>query len=185
MYGDAGALRAFERAETALEEANANEGHHLAAVALGEATADGNPVMIATAAVEKANAHLDTTRKTRAAIEEQLKVVENELQYAKGELDAAVRTVMRDEGSAIIDSILVEATALQEQLGAKRATLSFLKSACFSSHERELAKPIEDFLAAPTYPWEFNGRKNEHPALERWHAAREALRQDASAPLPI
>jgi hypothetical protein len=185
LYGDDGALRAAEKANAALAEAKANESHHLAAVALGEATADGDPVIIATAAVEKANAHLDSARKTRAAIEEQLKVAESELQFAKGELDVAVRTVMRDEAGSTIDRILIEAAALQAELGAKRATLSFLKSFCFSLHERELAKPIEDFLAAPAYPWEFNRKTSEHPALETWRQTRQALATDADAPLPI
>jgi hypothetical protein len=184
LYGDEGAIRAAEKAKAALEEAEANEGHHLAAVALGEATTDGDPVMIATAAVKNATAHVDSTRKIRAALEEQLKVAESELQSTKSELDAAIGTVLRDEASGTVDKILIEAAALQEQLGAKRAELSFLQNECFEWNAEQRLR-IREFLAAPAYPWEFNRKTREHPALEPWRQACEALRHDADAPLPI
>jgi hypothetical protein len=184
LYGDDGALRAFERAEIALKEAKASESHYLAAVALGEATDDANPVMIATAAVEKANAHLESARKIRAAIENQLKVAESELQSTKSELDAAIRSVMRDEGSATIDKMLVEATEMQAELGAKRAVLLFLNRTCFDG-ARELSKPINDYLAAPAFPAEWNDKTQQHPALARWLRAREALATNADAILPV
>jgi predicted nucleic acid-binding Zn-ribbon protein len=185
LYGEGGAMHAAERAEAALKEAKANESHHLAAVALGDATEDANPTKAAERAVAEAQSRLDTTSRTKGALKEQLKAAESELPYVKDALDKAVRAVFKSEAAAIVDTTLREAAALQEQLGAKRIVLRFFERSCFSSHERELAKPIEDFLAAPTYPWEFNRKRDEHPALEPWRAAHEALRQNADAPLPI
>jgi hypothetical protein len=139
--------------------------------------------MIATAAVEKANAHLESARKIRAATENQLKVAESELETTKGELDAAVRAVLCDEGSATIDKMLAEATEMQAELGAKRAVLLFLNRTCFDG-ARELSKPINDYLAAPAFPAEWNDKTRQHPALVAWNQSREALRLDADAPLP-
>jgi DNA repair exonuclease SbcCD ATPase subunit len=183
LYGDDGALRKFERAEAVFEEAKAIESHHLAAVALGEATAEQNPVKLAERSLAEAQSRLDGARKTLRALEDQLKATETELKSADDDLDEAVRNVMRDEAAETIDRILAEAAALQEQLGVKRAILRFLNAECFDG-ARELAQPIADFLAAPLFPHEFNGRSKDHPALGPWHTAREALKQNADVPLP-
>ena len=184
LYGESGAMRMVETAENALKEAKGLESHHLAAVALGEATTAANPVIAAERAVAEAQSRLDTTSRTRGALEEQLKAAESELPYVKDTLDKAVRAVFKSEAAAIVDTTLREAGALQEQLGAKRIVLRFLESSCFSWHERELAKPIDDFLSAVAYPIERHGKIDEHPAADPWRAAFDALRSDADALLP-
>jgi hypothetical protein len=185
LYGENGAIDASKLADVALEEAKKDESRHLAAVAIGEADADAdaNPVKAALAAVEKAHAALDAARKTKNALEDQQLAADAELVSAKRVLDECISTVLRSEAGAVIDRTLREAAGLQADLGAKRATLSFLKSA-FSWQERELAKPIHDFLAAPAYPWEWNNKISEHPAIAPWARAREALARDADAALP-
>jgi hypothetical protein len=183
LYGDDGALRAFERAETTLEEAKASESHHLAAVALGEATDDANPVKLAEHALAEAQSRLDGARKTYRALEHQLKAAETELKSADDDVGKAVRGVLLDEGSATIDKMLVEATEMQAELGARRAVLLFLNRICFDG-ARELSKPINDYLAAPPFPAEWNDKTHQHPALAPWNQTHEALQLDADAPLP-
>ena len=185
LYGDNGVIGAAERAEIALKEAKANEDYHLAAVAIGEVTAEANPVKIAERAAAEAEARLDTARRTQDALNKQVKAAERDLDSPNTELEQCVRVVMRSEATALIDAILREAAALQAELGAKRALLSFLSGEVFEWNERELRQPVTDFMTAPAYPWEWNGRSKEHPALAPWHQAREALRQSADAPLPI
>ena len=88
---------------------------------------------------------------------------------------------MHEEVGGIIDRTLREATALQEQLGAKRLVLSFLRDACFETWPPSSAtKPIENFLSARAYPLE-DGRSPSHPALAPWRLAQEAF---APTPTP-
>jgi chromosome segregation ATPase len=185
LYGDDGALRKFERAEEKFKEAKANESHHLAAVAIGEASAEQNPVKLAEHALAEAQSRLDGARKTLRALEDQLKATEIEIKSANDDLNKAARDVMRDEAAATIARILAEATALQEQLGVKRVILRFLNNECFGGGARELAEPIADYLAAPAFPAEWNNKTQQHPTLEPWLRAREALSTNADAILPV
>jgi hypothetical protein len=173
-----------EKAPVLIEEAQANAAKFLTEQALG--TAGEAPVSIKAVRVAAQDAQdaLDAAISAGVALAKQEATEKYELQYAKGELDAAVRGVMRDEGSATIDRILVEAAALQEQLGAKRVLLSFLGSECFEQNAEE-RRPIADFLTEPVFPWVWNNKSHEHPVLAPWRAAREALRQSADAALPI
>jgi hypothetical protein len=185
LYGDDGAIRAHEKAEAALTEARAGEGSYLAAVAIGEASGDSNPVLGVERALAEAQSRLDVVRKTHRALEDQVESTETEIKSAKDDRDKCVRAVLRDEASGVIETMLQQAAALQEQLSAKRALLSFLRSEAFEWRDRELAKPIDDFLAAPAHPREFDGTMGSHPACEPWKAAVAALAADPDAPLPI
>src|ERR1035437_5838966 len=84
-----------DKAIATLDEAKAGEGSYLAAVALGDADAALSPVKAAAAAVEEANDQLGTARRTRDALEAEMKAVESELMWAKNKLDDAVRDVVR------------------------------------------------------------------------------------------
>lgn len=185
LYGDGGASRAASSAAAALAEAQASESQHLAAVAMGEATPDQNPVAIAERVAAQAKERLANANRTQDALKEQVQVAERELVSANDDLAKAVRGVLREEATGLINATLREAELLKEQLGAKRALLSFLQGQCFAWDEKEARQPISDFMAAPAYPWEWNGRSKEHPALAPWHQLDEALKQSADAPLPI
>jgi hypothetical protein len=143
-------------------------------------------VTIAERGLSAAQARVASLRKTRDALDTQVSTTDSEIESAKYYRDKAIAAVMRDEAGAFIKQALKEAGDLQEQLSAKRAELNFLKGACFDSvSDREAAKPISDFMAAPAYPWEFGMRTSVHPALEPWHQAREALATDPDSPLPV
>src|SRR5664280_3103380 len=71
-----------DKAIATLDEAKAGEGSYLAAVALGDADAALSPVKAAAAAVEEANDQLGTARRTRDALEAEMKAVERELMWA-------------------------------------------------------------------------------------------------------
>jgi chromosome segregation ATPase len=185
LYGDGGATRAVDRAEEQLKEAKANEPRHLAAVALGEATDDADPIRAAERALTEAQAQLDRARKTRDALTAEASDATSELDQAKRKIDDAIRDVFASEAGAAISSTLCEAAALQEQLGAKRLVLSFLREACFETWPpNDQLKPIENFLFAPPYPLEASSATRAHPSLAPWRLAQEALRTDADAPLP-
>jgi len=186
LYGDGGVMRAVERAETQLEEAKANESRHLAAVATGEASENANPIKAAELALTEAQAKLDHMRKTRDALTAEANDASSELDHAKRKIDDAVRNVMHSEAGDIIDQTLGEAAALQEQLGAKRLVLSFLREACFETWPpSDETKPIRQFLEARPYPLEASSGTRAHPSLTPWRLAQEALRADADAALPV
>ncbi len=185
MYGDMGLLSAVDRAEQRLEDAKADEVRHLAAVAMGEATEDSNPIKAAGLVLSGAQAKLDLARKTRDAVTTEINDATTELDRAKEKINDAVREVFAAEAGAAISSTLCEAAALQEQLGAKRLVLSFLREACFETWPpNDQLKPIENFLFAPPYPLEASSATRAHPSLAPWRLAQEALRTDADAPLP-
>ncbi|HZL39653.1 MAG TPA: hypothetical protein VFC45_05155 [Pseudolabrys sp.] len=186
LYGDGGALRAVDRAEAQLKEAKADEARYLAAVALGEATEDTNPIKAAERALAESNAQLDRARKTRDALTAEANDATSELDRAKRKIDDAVREVFASEAGPTIDATLREAAALQEQLGAKRLFLKFLKDACFASWPpSDAIKPIREFLEARAYPLETSSEASVHPSLALWRNAHDALATDADALLPI
>ena len=167
-----------------LKKPRRTRARHLAAVALGEATEDADPVKAAERALTEANAQLDRARKTVDALTAEVNDATKERDRAKRKIDDAVRDVFASEAGATISSTLREAAALQEQLGAKRLVLSFLHDACFETWPPTSAtKPIENFLFARAYPLE-DSRTPAHPALAPWRNAQEALATDADAPLP-
>src|ERR1035437_6819490 len=84
-----------DKAIATLDEAKAGEGSYLAAVALGDADAALSPVKAAAAAVEEANDQLGTARRTRDALEDEIKVVERELMLADMALDKCIAAAVK------------------------------------------------------------------------------------------
>ncbi len=172
------AVVALEAAERQQREAKRNEGHILAAVALGEI--DANPLAKAERAITEANERLDALRKTRAALKAEIEREEHELYWADAGVARCTRTVLREDGAAFIERTLQEAGALRAELAAKRSVLSFLETAAFDwPSEMALSEPIKKFLTA-SWP-----DSSQDPTLARWRDVQEALATDPDAPLPV
>jgi len=175
------ASQALKVAEAAFVEAQADGDAHLAAAVLGEL--DGRPSAAdIEAAVTQAANDLSIARRTRDALAQRAQREATEAEGAERQVEEAVRAVLASEASVTIDATLREAAALQDQLGAKRALLSFLRSSCSSV----AAMPIRAFLEASQYPYEETINKaRQHPACQPWADALKALGSDADTPLPI
>jgi chromosome segregation ATPase len=167
LYGDDSASRAVETAEAVLAEAKADESRHLAAVALSEATEDANPVTAAESAIAEAQSRLDTARRTRDALKEQLKAAESELSMARLRLDSCVDDVIN--ASAPVEKLLADFATLHREFVMHRRVLEWL--------EGQGAIPREVSFRAEPREWADAG---EAP----WNAAVSALATDADAPLP-
>ncbi len=170
---------AFAETARAKGEASARA---LTAATTGEALAPDGSMRTARLREIDAQDDLDACRAALTSAEATLAGPEEAARRAQKRVAEAAQEVM---AGAPLDRILAEASALQERLSGLRAVLWFLSRECLDreSTERERQK-IATFLAAPAYAWEFNGRINEHPALEPWRAARQALQTNADAPLP-
>jgi chromosome segregation ATPase len=155
-----------DKAIAALDEAKAGEGSYLAAIALGEADATLSPVKTAAANVEQANDQLGTVRRTRDALEAEMKAVESELMWAKSKLDDAVRDVVRAD------------PAIRKLAGDHAAA---------DRHYNDLHRAMEtvqNFLPDDLKFWHGTGRWPDLAAAATWSAAITALAGDADAPLP-
>jgi chromosome segregation ATPase len=155
-----------DKAIATLDEEKAGEGSYLAAVALGEADAALSPVKAAAAVVEEANDQLGTARRTRDALEAEMKAVESELMWAKSKLDDAVRDVVRADPAI-------------RKLAADHAAAN--------RHYNDLHRAMETvqyFLPDDLKFWHGTGRWPDLAAAATWSAAITALASDADAPLP-
>jgi chromosome segregation ATPase len=155
-----------DKAIATLDEAKAGEGSYLAAVALGDADAALSPVKAAAAAVEEANDQLGTARRTRDALEAEMKAVESELMWTKSKLDDAVRDVVRAD------------PAIRKLAGDHAAA---------DRHYNDLHRAMETmqrYLPDDLKFWHGTGRWPDLTGAATWSAAITALASDAGAPLP-
>ena len=156
-----------DKAIATLDEAKAGEGSYLAAVALGDADAALSPVKAAAAAVEEANDQLGTARRTRDALEAEMKAVESELMWAKSKLDEAVGDAVKaDPATARLVAVFNE---------AERRFMS-LRQAMGVVGTSRLPKGSEFWDCQHNWP-----ALTDAPV---WQAAVTALASDADAPLP-
>jgi hypothetical protein len=98
----------------------------------------------------------------------------NDLQWAQRKVEAAAAPVLAGE----IDRLIAEAVSHQAALDAKHATLLWLRGV-LPPDEQHLRL---NFALPPPTPPGVKPRDYRPPA--EWVAAREALLQDADAPLP-
>jgi chromosome segregation ATPase len=155
-----------DKAIATLDEAKAGEGSYLAAVALGEADATLSPVKAAAAAVEEANDQLGTARRTRDALEAEMKAVESELMWAKSKLDDAVRDVVRADPAI------------------RKLAADFSSANRHYNDLHRAMETVQNFLPDDLKYWHGTGRWPDLAAAATWSAAITALASDADARLP-
>ena len=167
-----------------------------AAAKSGAASSPDKSMREARAQEIDASDELDAARAALAACEAALiepeKTHTNAQQYVESCADAVMATG--------VAALLVEAEAIQRELGVKRAVLQFLRKDCIEPYcpaseiinwdevnaggvprsKKNEAPAVSKFLDAPV----FSFYDTTHPAIEPWRAARDALMRDASAPLP-
>jgi hypothetical protein len=125
-------------------------------------------------ALDDAAAELEIARRVLATSTASLAFAVDAQQWAQRKVEATAAPVLAGE----IDRLIVEAVSLQAALDAKHATLLWL---------RAVLPPVEQHLRLnfalppPTPP---GVRARDYPPPPEWIAAREALLQDADAPLP-
>jgi len=178
---------AVERSVAMIEEAKTNAATHLTAQAMGTAGEAPLSVKAARDNAVAAQDALEAALSAGAALVEQAKVAERELQYAAADLDKAVREVVRAETGAAVSELLKQAEALQSGLVNRRVVLRHL---LHNEIIDEAAAPaVKSFLKNRDMPGTFGNVEyqdwNHHPATDAWKRSREALRQNADAELPI
>jgi chromosome segregation ATPase len=151
---------------SALDEAKATEGSFLAAIALGESAASASPVKDCAAAVEQANDQLDTARRTRDALETEMKAVESEMLFASMAVDKCVGDVVRDAPA-------IRALAGQYAAAQRRAV-----------DLQRAMETVQSFLPDDLQFWHGSIPAAELISVVAWKAALQTLRTDADAPLP-
>jgi hypothetical protein len=181
------AQEAVERSVAMIEEAKTNAATHLTAQAMGTAGEAPLSVKAARDNAVAAQDALEAALSAGAALVEQAKVAERELQYAAADLDKAVREVVRAETGAAVSELLKQAEALQSGLVNRRVVLRHL---LHNEIIDEAAAPaVKSFLKNRDMPGTFGNVEyqdwNHHPATDAWKNAHAALRQDADAALPI
>jgi hypothetical protein len=176
---------AVEKAAEAIEAAKANAATHLTAVAMGTAGAAPLSVSTCRAKAQDAEDALEATLAARAALDEQHKAAESELQYARAALDGRIRDVCRSEVAAA--RLLKQAEVLQADLVARRLVLKYLL------HSDLVAEPemqaVTSFLRSNSLPGTYGTVEftswDAHPAPEPFRAWCQALTLDADSPVPL
>jgi chromosome segregation ATPase len=150
-----------------LDEAKAGEGSYLAAVALGEADAALSPVKTAAANVEQANDLLDTARRTRDALETEIKAVERELMFADMATDERIADAVRTDPA--VRQLVADFEAASKTYAELRQAMTAVR---------------REWLPDASRSWDSIRNWPEMPTAVAWKAALAALREDADAPLP-
>jgi chromosome segregation ATPase len=156
-----------DKAIAALDEAKADEGRHLTAVALGEADAALSPVKTAAAVVEQANEQLATARAMRTALEAEIKTAENDLMWTKNKIDDAVSAAVKTDPA--VRQLVADFEAASKTYAELRQAMNVVR------RER-----------MPDTPGSWDSVRNwsELPAATAWKVAIDALASDADALLP-
>jgi chromosome segregation ATPase len=155
-----------DKAIAALDAAKVGEESYLAAVALGEADASLSPVKTAVANVEQANDLLDTARRTRDALEAEIKAAEREIMFADMALDKCVGDVARADPAI---------RKLAAEYAAARRRAVDLQSAM---------EAVQSYLPDDLQFWHGSIPAAELVGVAAWKAVLQTLRTDADAPLP-
>ena len=125
---------------------------------------------------------LATARAAAAALKAKLRDAENVVRDLRIVIEACAQNIALVE----LPRLLGEAQRMQGELEARRQVLWLLSSVSRNRANTAFQSDVEDFLAAPVVPFEYNGGEPEqHPAAAPWLAAIEAMKRgDANAPLP-
>jgi chromosome segregation ATPase len=156
-----------DKAIATLNEAKAGEGSYLAAVALGEADVALSPVKTAAANVEQANDQLGTARRTRAALEAEIKVVERELMFADMALDERIADAVRADPA--VRQLVTDFEVASKTYAELRQAMTAVRC---------------EWLPDASRSWDSIRNWPEMPTVATWKAALAALRENADAPLP-
>jgi chromosome segregation ATPase len=160
---------AVDKAIAALDEAKADESRQLVEAFIGGETAVvASPVKAAVANVEQANDLLDTARRTRAALEAEIKAVESELMFADMALDKCVGDVVRAEPA--VRKLAAEYAAAQRRAVDLQRAMEAIQS--------YLPDDIRYWHGSGSFP------DAELVAVAAWRAVLKELRTDADAELP-
>jgi hypothetical protein len=178
------AVRAEGSAEDALAEAQAGEGAALAASIIAGGELVVSPVEEAEQTAAKAAAHLRRAGEARDLVRQQIPVAEHEVEETKGDVEEAVRAVVRSAGRDHITRLVQEAQVRQAELIERRIALRYLWRHDLAAEP----EAIEFLLQGGDLVARFGSAEaqdfDRHAASEPWRAACEALRHDAAAPLP-
>jgi chromosome segregation ATPase len=157
-----------DKAIATLDEAKVGEGGYLTSVALGEADAALSPVKTAVANVEQANDQLGTARRTRDALETEIKAAERELMFADMALGKCVGDVVR------ADPAVRQLAA--EYAAARRRAVDLQRS----------MEAVQAYLPDDICHWHGSGSfpDAELVVVTAWRAVLKELRTDADAELP-
>lgn len=156
-----------DRATAALDEAKVGEGSYLTAVALGEADAAASPVKTAAANVEQANEQLATARRTRDALEAEIKTAENNLMWAKNKINDVVGAAVKTDPATA--QLVAEFNAAELQYFSLKQQMGIVRT---------------DRMPDEAKFWYCEHNWPESPGVAKWRAALAALASDADALLP-
>jgi|SRR5665213_1207040 len=181
------ARHAVEQTAAAIEVAGENVATHLTAVAMGTAGVAPLSVKQTRLTAQDAEDALETTKSANAALVEQHKAAERELQYASDDLDKCVRAVVRSETGAALSELLKQAETAQANLVNRRVVLRHLL------HADQVAEPekqaVKSFLGNTALPGTYGNVEytdwERHSACEPWLRCALTLRKDADSPLPV
>jgi hypothetical protein len=181
------ARRAVEKSAAMIEEAKVNAATFLANTIMGTAGEAPLTVKAARAAAQDAEDALEAALSAGAALAEQEKSAEREMRRAADNIDERIRDVVRVETGPAVPSLLKDAEMAQSDLIHKRVVLRHLLHN--GSVDEAEKQAVKSFLHNTTLPGTYGCVEytdwERHPVLAPWSRAREALRQDADAALPI
>jgi hypothetical protein len=154
---------ALAEAQRALTDAKQNEGHRLAAVALGEAT-DVASAADMQVALEQARNNHEVSVNTSAALQQRLDEAVNRARTAAARLEQAVAAVVKSEAQALI----AEQVAVCRRLAELRHIFNCL---------------VENQCGVVD-KWGFDPEAASPACAAPWRLALDALRSDPDARLP-
>lgn len=159
------AQEAVEKSSKLIEEAKANAAAHLTAVAMGSASEPPLSVKEARAQAQEAQDEADALIAASAALVEQGKATEAELQWSEVGLMDRIRDVLRTE--LPVEKMLADFAVVHRQFVEHRRALEWL--------EGQGAIPHNSSWHNEDHNW---------AGEERWKKAAAALASDADALLP-
>jgi hypothetical protein len=138
--------------------------------------------------VKELEHEIDVWAQTRAECDKTAEDAKHSLRYAQARVERAVDEVLRDGCGGVITEEIVEGIeALQNALVERRVLLRFFERRNLID-DAALAQRVRSVLNFWHFPMSAaqgeHGNFDLHPRNQEWARAREALKSDASAPLP-
>lgn len=164
-------FHAVKQAKAALAEAEASEGSFLAACAINQTGSDASPSKVAAARLAQLEADYSQAKRTQAALETASEAAERELDWAKRELDAALRDAVQSD--VAVEKLIAHYRSKQSEYFNACGTLYALSRAgcgVLSSFGQGFNPSFE--------------RHAEPEAALRWIELLERLKSDPDATLP-
>jgi len=180
------AQEALDQARAALENAHQNATLALVDIAMGATPAPRVTARDARAAVAAAEDELAAASAARQIIRDRIKPASDTVLARQWGVEKAADAVVRAETS--IDTLLADMDTLFRQIADKGRLLEWLTGQDRIPRNGPEADPRTSYayslLAVAPLGWTLSGTPHASPLTDAWKTALEALKTDASAPLP-